>query len=219
MGRYLTTLGVLLAVSVEVALSQLVGRDEFNNACAWNGYPVPDGSIYDAFSAEIWRSEISSKQEAAMAITHFLHESDGFRARREYRCEQTGCPGEYETADCDVAGQDYYGRGFIQLTWCYNYRDASWELYNDPWLVSQPDAAASDVYVAWQTSMWFWKSRVHNAPGVQDGHFGASTRAINGALECDGPNQNIARQRFEMYKNTRNALNLGGEALEWGCYN
>lgn len=32
-----------------------------------------------------------------MALTQFLHESDGLRAKREYRCEVTGCPGEYET--------------------------------------------------------------------------------------------------------------------------
>jgi predicted chitinase len=64
-----------------------------------------------------------------MALTQYMHESDGLRAKREYRCEGNGCPGEYETWDCDAPGQDYYGRGYIQLTWCYNYRDASNELY------------------------------------------------------------------------------------------
>jgi len=210
----------LLAFSVEFASAQhLFSQAEFNNAVSWNGYPVPGGNVYDALVSEIWRSNINSKQEAAMAVTQFMHESDGYRALREYRCQNDGCPNEYNSPGCDVGGQRYYGRGWIQLTWCTNYRDASIALYGNDWLIYDTDAVARDVYIAWQTSMWYWASRVHNAPGVQDGRFGASTRAINGDLECDGDFQHVARKRFEMYNIVRSAFNLGGNGDERGCYN
>lgn len=61
---------------------------------------------------------------------------------------------------------------------------------------------------------------VHNAPGVQQGHFGATTRAINGNLECNDPNgHHIARRRFEMYGRIRQVWGLPGEGIESGCYN
>lgn len=111
-----------------------------------------------------------------MALTQFLHESDGLRAKREYRCEVTGCPGEYETpgqdlfslvevalefliifSGCDAPNQHYFGRGYIQLSWCYNYRAASHDLFNDDRLISDPDMVAREENLAWNTAYWFWK--------------------------------------------------------------
>jgi len=218
----MTSTGILavLAILATSASAQLVSRFEFNNAALYNSYPAPESRIYDAFIAELHRSGITRKEEAAMAITQFMHESDGFRAVREYRCDGNNCPNEYRTPGCDQPGQYYYGRGFIQLTWCYNYRDASNELYGNDWLISDADAAARDFNVAWQTSMWFWRSRVHNAAGVQDLRFGATTRAINGYLECDlSSGHAIARKRFDMYRQVRNALGFGYNGDERGCYN
>jgi len=216
--RFLATVA-LLALTAEFASAQLFSRTEFNNAVQWNGFPQPGASVYDALVAEIWRSNINSKQEAAMAVTQFMHESDGYRALREYRCQNDGCPNDYNTPGCDVPGQRYYGRGWIQLTWCYNYRSASNALYGNEWLLGDADAVARDVYIAWQTSMWYWAASVHNANGVQNGQFGSSTRAINGALECDGAYQHVARQRFQMYGVVRSAFNLAGAGDERGCYN
>ncbi|CAG7678322.1 unnamed protein product, partial [Allacma fusca] len=81
------------------------------------------------------------------------------------------------------------------------------------------DAVARDEYIAWDTAFWFWRVNVHSRPGVQEGQFGASTRAINGGLECDGGFQHIARQRFQNYGVVRSAFGLGGAGDERGCYN
>ncbi len=87
-------------------------------------------------------------------------------------------------------------------------------------MVGDPDAVARDEFIAWDTAFWFWRKHVHGLPGVAEGHFGVTTNAINGVLECwGGPNLSVAYKRFEMYKVVRSALNLGGDAHEWGCYN
>ncbi|XP_037038179.1 endochitinase At2g43610-like isoform X4 [Bradysia coprophila] len=199
----------------------LISFDEFANAVVnSNGYPRPSEAQYNAFIQGLPKGLIATKQEAAMALTQFLHESDGLRAKREYRCQDSGCPGEYVTSGCDGPNQRYYGRGYIQLTWCYNYRAASQDLYNDNRLVSDADMVARDENVAWNTAFWFWKANVHNIAGVADGAFGVTTRAINGGLECNNSaGHPIARQRYAMYGRVRAAFGLGGPGSEWGCYN
>jgi predicted chitinase len=198
----------------------LVSYQEFSSAVTGFGYPNPSQEQYNVFVNSAGpKGLITSKQEAAMALVHFLHESDGLRAKREYRCADNGCPGDYETPGCDVNGQDYYGRGYIQLTWCFNYAPASQELYGNDILVRDPDMVARDENAAWDTAFWFWKTNVHFAPGVQEGRFGASTRAINGNLECDGAYQETARHRYDMYKSIRRAFGLQGDGDESGCYN
>lgn len=174
-----------------------------------------------------------------MALAHFLHESDGLRAKREYRCISNGCPGDYRVPGCDAPGQNYFGRGYIQITWCYNYKAASRDLYNDDRLVYDPDKVAREESVAWETAFWFWKVQlniytlyhfeslhfrfqinVHSRPGVSDGAFGVTTKAINGALECDNyTGQSVARHRYEMYGKIRSAFGLSGPGKENGCYN
>jgi hypothetical protein len=132
--------------------------DEFSNAVTSNNYPQPSREQYNIFAASAGpKGLINNKQEAAMALTHFLHESDGLRAKREYKCENDGCPGEYQTPGCDVPGQTYYGRGYIQLTWCFNYGPASTDLFGDGRLVTDPDIVAREETVAWDTAFWFWK--------------------------------------------------------------
>jgi len=132
----------------------LVSYEEFSNAVTSTGYPTPSQYQYDVFVGSAGpKGSITTKQEAAMALVHFIHESDGLRAKREYRCENNGCPGEYESG-CDVAGQDYYGRGYIQLTWCYNYGPASQDLFGDDRLLWDADMVAREETVAWDTAFW-----------------------------------------------------------------
>lgn len=49
-----------------------------------------------------------------MYLTQILWESDGLRAKEEYACIATGCPGQYTTG-IGYPGKNYYGRGYIQL--------------------------------------------------------------------------------------------------------
>ncbi|RWS12428.1 hypothetical protein B4U79_06478, partial [Dinothrombium tinctorium] len=118
-----------------------------------------------------------------------------------------------------VPGKNYYGRGYIQLTHSYNYRAASQDLYGDDRLIRNPDLVADDERVAWATAFWYWRTRVRNQPNVLRFWFGATTNAINGGLECRGPNQHIARKRFEMYKRVLRACNIHATPIERGCYN
>lgn len=139
-------------------VAALITFDEFANAVAdSNGYPRPTEDQYNAFIEGLPNGFIETKQEAAMALTQFLHESDGLRAKREYRCAVTQCPGEYETPGCDAPDQHYFGRGYIQLSWCYNYKSASEDLFKDNRMVSDPDMVATDENLAWNTAFWFWK--------------------------------------------------------------
>lgn len=195
--------------------------NQFQNAVTSNSYPAPSRAQYDVFVASAGpKGSITTKREAAMALAQFLHESDGLQAKREYRCAENQCPNEYRTPGCDAAGQYYYGRGYIQLTWCYNYKPCSQALFGDDRLVRDPDQVARSENVAWDTAFWFWKVNVHSQPGVAEGRFGATTKAINGALECQGQNQDIAKRRFQMYKKVMTAFGLdANSADERGCYN
>lgn len=97
------------------------------------------------------KGDISTKEEAAMALAQILHESDGLQTRVEYE------PEDYSQPGCDVPGKVYYGRGYIQLTGCDNYRRASMELYNDDRLHQDPDLVAREESVAWDVTFHYWK--------------------------------------------------------------
>ncbi|MDM4767942.1 chitinase [Pelomonas sp. SE-A7] len=129
------------------------------------------------------------RQEMAAFLAQIAHESDQLRAQREYNraawdhyCRRG--PGE----DC-APGQQYYGRGPIQLSWNYQYLAAGRALGLDLW--SDPDLVARDSRVAWRTALWYWMNQT--GPSDRSAHaalqagagFGATTRAINGVLECD----------------------------------
>lgn len=152
-----------------------------------------------------------------MCLAQLLHESDGLRAKREYACQHNNCPNSYRYPGCDAPNQYYYGRGYIQLSWCYNYRDASQALFNDARLVRDPDSVARDDAIAWRTAFWFWNARVHDREGVQQGRFGASTRAINGGIECSSPGNQQAQKRFQLYGRVRAAFGLSGAGDPSGC--
>jgi len=194
--------------------------DQFSNAVVTSNarYPKPTQSQYKYFN-KYGRSmgKISTVQEAAMALAQFLHETDGFIAMREYACAETQCPGSYRTEGCDAPGQYYYGRGYIQLSWCYNYKPASQSIFGDDRLVKDPDMVAREDKVAWQTAFWFWATNVHDRSGVQEGRFGVSTRAINGGEECDKPGHSGPNERFRIYGNVRKAFGLHGSGDSSGC--
>jgi hypothetical protein len=122
------------------SLAALITLAEFKNALNINGYRFSDDILEQKYSNIIREARpsgnIESKRELAMFLAQILWESDGLRARREYACVN-GCPKEYKS-DLDFPGQSYYGRGYIQLTWAYNYIAASKDLYNDDRLLKDP---------------------------------------------------------------------------------
>ncbi|KAF8703566.1 hypothetical protein HU200_032380 [Digitaria exilis] len=94
-----------------------------------------------------------------------------------------------------VAGQAYYGRGPLQITWNYNYGPAGQANGFDG--LGNPGAVAQDPVIAFKTALWFWMNNVHQ---VMPQGFGATIRAINGALECNGNNPAEMNDRVALYQ-------------------
>ncbi|QPF75760.1 chitinase [Roseateles sp. DAIF2] len=156
------------------------------------------------------------RQEMAAFLANLMQESDSLRAVREYNkalhdqyCRQ----GPNESC---APGQQYYGRGPIQLSWNYNYLAAGKALGLDLW--GNPELVATNATVAWQTALWYWMSQTgpslmtpHEAIGRGAG-FGATIRAINGVIECDKPNDARAQRhladRLAYYTRTTRVLDV-----------
>ncbi|CAG7711909.1 unnamed protein product [Allacma fusca] len=217
--KILIVLAIVTILDFDGAFGQLVKEDEFKNAVKNCGYSAPTTSQYTSFVNNLSKGSITTKEEAAMALAQIIHESDGLKAKKEYKCVNTGCPGVYTQSNCDVAGKTYYGRGYIHLTWCSNYKAASTDLYGNDRLVKDPDVVATDEDVSWQTTFWFWKKNVHSRTGVSQGKFGVTTRGINGGECTNSKLHSRAKKRYENYKACRKAFGLAGNGDESGCYN
>jgi predicted chitinase len=197
-----------------------VSADEFKKAVTACYSSAQDiDKKYQGFRKGLAKSKISSKKEAAMFLAQILHESGGLQYTAEIKCKDTGCPGDYPIkAGVGKPGKTYFGRGYIQLTWDYNYQKASMALFGDSRLVDTPEEVASKDHYAWAVSFWFWDANVHNAPGVQQGKFGAATNAINGPLECvQKSNPSAVQKRNDNYGNCLKAFGISDAPDTSGC--
>lgn len=92
----------------------LITFEEFFRAVTNTGYGAPSMEKYINFVTQLGpKGGITIKREAAMFLAQILWESDGLKAKEEYACIQTKCPGVYGTSK--YPGRSYYGRGYIQL--------------------------------------------------------------------------------------------------------
>ncbi|KAJ4842492.1 Endochitinase ep3 [Turnera subulata] len=174
-------------------------RDAFLNAL--NAYPDfgKDGSSDD------------SKREIAAFFAHVTHETGHFcyideieGASKDY-CDETNT--QYP---CNPS-QQYFGRGPLQLTWNYNYGAASQAINFDG--LNNPESVANDPILSFKTALWFWTTNVR--PVLSQG-FGATIRAINGAIECNGGNSGTVQARIGYYQDYCNKFGVEpGENL--GC--
>lgn len=153
------------------------------------------------------------KRELAAFLANLSHESRGLQATVEDPatagndyCDETksyGCPAG------DLA---YFGRGPIQLSWNYNYQAAGTAMGVD--LLNNPGKVAEDASVAWQTAIWFWMTSTGS--GTATAHaaitgtsgFGATIRAINGALECDGKQPDLVQSRVSKFRTFAQTLGV-----------
>ncbi|KAM3743634.1 hypothetical protein ACB098_07G161500 [Castanea mollissima] len=133
-----------------------------------------------------------------------------------------------------ASGQEYYGRGPIQLSWNYNYGQCGEALGLD--LLNNPDLVATDPIISFKTAIWFWMTPQSPKPSCHDvitgnwnpssadiaaGRFpgyGTTTNIINGGLECgQGWNERV-EGRIGFYKRYCDFLGVGyGDNLD--CYN
>ncbi|XP_024032818.1 basic endochitinase-like [Morus notabilis] len=133
-----------------------------------------------------------------------------------------------------VPGQDYYGRGPIQISYNYNYGPAGAALGLD--LLSNPDLVATDIVVSFETALWFWVTVQAPKPSCHDvitgqwtpsqadkdanrlPGYGLLTNIINGGLECGhGPDDRV-EDRIGFYLRYCELLGVSpGDNLD--CYN
>ena len=196
-----------LAVEESLGCSDIVSEQQFN---AWfpNRNPfytynamVAAAKTFSRFCAD--GDDAARKREAAAFFAHVHLESNGLGAVNEF-----GCPGEGKCSNdyCNqgtpeqnaeypcAAGQNYFGRGPLQLSHNYIYGPAG-EALGLP-LLSNPGLLGSDPVAAFRGALWFWHETVIHA-ALESPHraivggkgFGRTIDIINGALECrGGPN-------------------------------
>ncbi|KAK2989373.1 hypothetical protein RJ640_007772 [Escallonia rubra] len=91
----------------------------------------------------------------------------------------------------------------LQLSWNYNYGPAGdYVGFNG---LNNPDIVASDVLVSFEASFSYWIDFVHYVIGQG---FGATIRAINGELECNGANLEAVTARVDFYRHYCNLLDV-----------
>ncbi|KAL9708016.1 hypothetical protein quinque_011534 [Culex quinquefasciatus] len=121
-------ISALLAVSCLSQVASAVTSQEVNQVLAATGYRQVDATLAGVIANGI-NGMTSDRNEVAMFLAQVIYESAGFR----YREEIGGASKSYAP---------YYGRGYIQLTWKYNYQAASRDIFNDDRLVRDPGMVA-----------------------------------------------------------------------------
>ncbi|KAI5150454.1 hypothetical protein ENBRE01_1506 [Enteropsectra breve] len=195
---------------------QFITRPQLEAVMKANNFS-PKPEFMDAMIS-VTNQKFKDKEMAAMFLAQCAHESGGFQYIEEIACAKPGgCPGQYGTG---APGKDYHGRGFIQLSWSDNYKKASQALGMGTKLYDDPDQVAKDPKLGALVSVWFWTANVQDQPGVKDKtKFGASTKAINGKLECNGQNVSKSKDRYKIYQSFVKEMNISKPASESGCYN
>ncbi|KAL4632148.1 hypothetical protein ACB092_04G031100 [Castanea dentata] len=144
-----------------------------------------------------------SKREIAAFFAHVTHETGHFCYIEEINgASQDHCDETNTQYPCNP-NKKYFGRGPLQLTWNYNYGAAGTSIGID--LLNSPETVATDVTVSFKTALWFWMTNVR--PVVSQG-FGATIRAINGAIECNGGNPSTVQARVQYYTQYCNQLGV-----------
>ncbi|XP_051133254.1 chitinase 5-like [Andrographis paniculata] len=204
--------------STPTSLASIVTDAFFNSIinqapgnCAGRGFYTRAAFLEAARSYPNFANEGSNdvrRQEVAAFFAHVTHET----GHMCYREEIGGANQNYCENRADypcAAGKKYYGRGPLQLTWNYNYGAAGRSIgFNG---LGDPDIVARDAVISFKTALWFWMTNCHNAITSGQG-FGATIRAINGRLECNGANPATVTARVNYYTNycSRFGVNPGG---------
>ncbi|KAJ1950045.1 hypothetical protein FBU59_000866 [Linderina macrospora] len=172
----------------------------------------------NALASYVDNSTLETPREFYMFLANVVHESAWLQTVVEFKSvtDLAACAKDYHNksnpevtkwieqafpnSSYDPSKTIYFGRGYLQLTWAYNYGPASMDLLGNLDLLVHPERVANEPDLTWRTAFWYWKTKVQTAPGVSDGEFGASVKAINGALECSAESNPAANTRLQIYK-------------------
>jgi hypothetical protein len=195
------------------------------------------GDSYGKFLTEGTMDQ--KKREAAAFFAHVAKEtglgsalSGLFHIHESCAKPPTGnCLGYKSAGSWPLAsGKYYYGRGPMQLSWNSNYGWFSETYFGDKMkLINDPDLLERDAEVAFAAAIWFWSRQenwgsmppsihdilVNNAPYEGLTGFGATIKAINGAIEC--PTSQLAVLRGKYYKSLQEVLGVQIETTNLTC--
>ena len=161
---------------------------------------VAAAAKYDTFAAV---GDITTqKQEVAAFLANVAHETTSLKYVDEVSPQSIYCDATNKTYPC-AAGQDYHGRGPLQISWNYNYGAAGAAL-GQP-LLANPSLVSSDATISWETALWFWmtstpQGRTAHTIMVQGAGFGLTIQVINGAVECNGGSPDSVNERVQFYQ-------------------
>uniref|UniRef100_A0A7N2MT88 chitinase n=1 Tax=Quercus lobata TaxID=97700 RepID=A0A7N2MT88_QUELO len=164
------------------------------------GY-VKGQSVADIVTQDFFNG-IINQADASCAVKNFYTRADFCYIEEINGASQDYCDESNTQYPCNP-NKKYFGRGPLQLTWNYNYGAAGTSIGID--LLNSPETVATDVTVSFKTALWFWMTNVR--PVVSQG-FGATIRAINGAIECNGGNSGAVQARVQYYTQYCNQLGV-----------
>ncbi|XP_031474786.1 endochitinase EP3-like [Nymphaea colorata] len=177
--------GIINQAAASCAGKNFYTRDAFISAIS--SYPTAAGFGTTGTADD-------SKREIAAFFAHATHETGHFCYIEEIDgASKNYCDPSFTQYPC-TAGKGYYGRGPLQLSWNYNYGAAGNSVGFDG--LNAPETVANNVDTSFKAALWYWMTNVHSVMGQG---FGATIRAINGALECNGQNTAQMQARVGYY--------------------
>jgi len=201
--------------NLETNVSKIVSISTHYNA-TWNIIKplVKEKVSYAKFLSE--GTIDTRKRELAAFLANISHETTGgpisgntyewglfFREEGENTEEP---PNDYVSTNAEyppVPGKSYHGRGPIQLSYNYNYGQASEHIFGDKTiLLNNPELVSTDASISFMTAIWFWMTPQAPKPSAHDvmvGNWtptddeildhrlpglGMTANIINGGVEC-----------------------------------
>jgi len=161
------------------------------------------------------------KREIAAFLANVSHESGdlGYAEEIQANCKSPGCVYCKASAEYPcTGGQQYFGRGPMQLTWNDNYGAFSDFLgIGKATLLASPAKVSQDGQLAWKAALWYWMEPSNAHKAFLNGGFGDTIKAINGALECNGGSPAQVASRRQRFQTFCAALGVSPGAKDTGC--
>ncbi len=192
-----------------------------NGLYSWSGFVSMNNKYPDIAN----QGDINiRKREVAAMLAHFAHETGDFVYTQEIN-PTCGCDWG-RSYGCPAGSCNYFGRGWTQLTWNFNYNDAGNALgYN---LLGNPSWVSSDPNISAQTAAWYWATQfgpggygANSHQAISDsnggGGFGQTIWHVNGSLECNGNNTAQMNDRINRYRTYCDRLGCSGYGNNLGC--